>query len=71
MAVWQEKNGANKQEEKVHCLQGANPVLPQGEGPPYRGLSRMFLFDVLGRDGKSNERQIKHNNKNNYLKHVL
>ena len=33
MAVWQEKNGANKQEEKVHCLQGANPVLPRGKGP--------------------------------------
>ena len=23
-----------QKEEKVHCLQGANPVLPQGEGPP-------------------------------------
>ena len=29
--------------EKIHCLQGANPVLPQGEGPP-RGNSREFFF---------------------------
>ena len=41
--------------EKIHCLQGANPVLPQGEGPP-RGNSREFfstqfwsLFQVFGR----------------------
>ena len=31
-----------KKREKVHCL-GANPVLPQGEGPP-RGNSREFFL---------------------------
>ena len=31
-----------KKREKVHCLQGANPVLPQGEGPP-RGNSCEFF----------------------------
>ena len=40
--------------EKVHCLQGAHPVLPQGEGPP-RGNSREFFpssffwFQIFGR----------------------
>ena len=56
MAVWQEKNGANKQEEKGQCLQGADPVLPQGEGPPRGGTPADVFFDVLGCDGKSNER---------------
>ena len=38
------KNGEQtKQEEKVDGLQGANPVLPQVEGPP-RGNSRDFFF---------------------------
>ena len=31
-----------KKREKVHCLQGAHPVLPQGEGPR-RGNSRDFF----------------------------
>ena len=31
-----------KKREKVHFLQGANPVLPQGEGPP-GGNSREFV----------------------------
>ena len=30
-----------KKRESIHCLQGANPVLPQGEGP--RGKSRKFF----------------------------
>ena len=34
-----------KKREKVHCLQGAIPVLPQGEGPP-RGNSRDFFFSA-------------------------
>ena len=67
MAVWQEKHGANKAEEKVHCLQGATPVLAQGEGTPRGTLADVF-FDVLGRDGKSNERQRKHDNTKEQLK---
>ena len=31
-----------KKREKVHCVQGANPVLSQGEGPP-RGNPRKFF----------------------------
>ena len=42
------KNGEQiKQEEKVDCLQGANPVLPQVEGPP-RGNSRDFFHRIFG-----------------------
>ena len=37
------KGEQTKKEDKVDCLQGANPVLPQGEGPP-RGNSRNFFF---------------------------
>ena len=44
-----------KREKNVDCLQGANPALPQGQGPP-RGNSRDFfsshfwsLFQVFGR----------------------
>ena len=60
MAVWQEKHGANKAEEKVHCLQGATPVLAQGEGPPRGTLADVFFltfWDVMG-----NPMQRKHNN---------
>ena len=32
------------QEEKGQCLQGANPVLPQGEGPPRGGTPADFCF---------------------------
>ena len=31
-----------KQIGQVHCLQGANPVLPQGEGPPRRNSREIF-----------------------------
>ena len=43
------KNGEQtKQEEKVDCLQGANPVLPQVEGPPRGGeLSIIFFIAFL------------------------
>ena len=40
------KGDQTKQEEKVDCLQGANPVLPQGEGPS-RGNSRDFFIAFL------------------------
>ena len=36
-----------KKREKIHCLQGANPVLPQGDGPP-RGNSREFFQRIFG-----------------------
>ena len=39
--------GMKKKREKVHCLQGAKPVLPQGEGPP-RGNSRDFSQRIFG-----------------------
>ena len=57
------KGEKTKKEETIHCLQGANPVLPQGEGPP-RGNSRDFFLGVLQRDGKSNERRRKKTRKN-------
>ena len=38
-----ERNNQIKKEDKVHCIQGANPVLPQGEGPPRGELSRYFF----------------------------
>ena len=42
------KNGEQtKQEEKVDCLQVANPVLPQVEGP-LGGLSRIFFNRIFG-----------------------
>ena len=31
-----------KKREKVHCLQGANPVLPHGEGPPTGNSREIF-----------------------------
>ena len=38
-----------KKREKVHCLQGANPVLPQGEGPPRENFANFFqrMFGVV------------------------
>ena len=36
------KGDQTKHEDKIDCLQGANPVLPQGEGPS-RGNSRDFF----------------------------
>ena len=36
-----------KKRESIHCLQGANPVLPQGEGPPSRN-SREFFQRIFG-----------------------
>ena len=39
-----------KNEEKIHCLQGANPVYHRGKGPP-RGNSPDFFLafcDVMG-----------------------
>ena len=36
-----------KKREKVHCLQGANPVLPQGEWP-LRGNSREYFQRTFG-----------------------
>ena len=50
-----------KQDEKVDCLQGANPVSPQGEGPP-RGNSRVFFltfWDVMGNPMNGTEKMIK------------
>ena len=55
LAIWSKKQMRKKKEkpkkeETVHCLRGANPVVPQGEGPP-RGNSRDFFFafwDVMG-----------------------
>ena len=45
------KKKKRKKRKKGHCLQGANPVLPQGEGP-LRGNSRNFFlgafWDVMG-----------------------
>ena len=61
MSIWSKKQMRTKKpkkEETIHCLRGANPVVPQGEGPP-RGNSRDFFFGVLGRDGKPNERHRK------------
>ena len=56
-----------KTRKKLDCLQGANPALPQGEGPP-RGNSRDFFltFWFLGLDGKSNERRIKNDKTKKY-----
>ena len=42
------KRETDKKKETVHCLQGANPALPQGEGPP-RGNSREFFFSPFWR----------------------
>ena len=45
------KKEKQPRKQKVHCLQGVNPVLPQGEGP-LRGNSRNFFlgafWDVMG-----------------------
>ena len=42
------KNGEQtKLEEKVDSLQGANPVLPQVEGPP-RGTLTIFFHRIFG-----------------------
>ena len=42
------KNGEQtKQEEKVDCLQVANPVLPQVEGPLGGTLANFFLIAFL------------------------
>ena len=39
-----------KNEEKIHCLQGANPVYQRGKGPPGGTLAFFFLAfcDVMG-----------------------
>ena len=50
-----EKKNKAKQEEKIDCLQGGQScffVGPKGLGETLA----IFFFDVLGRDGKSNER---------------
>ena len=58
------KSEKTKKEEKVHCLRGANPVLPQGEGPP-RGNSRDFFWtfwDVMGNPMNGTENNDKTKN---------
>ena len=53
-----EKKEKNNKEDKVHCLRGANPVLPQAEGPP-RGNFRDFFFEfwnVMGNAMNGTER---------------
>ena len=53
-----------KNEEKIHCLQGANPVLPQGEGLS-RGNSHDFFlgpfWDVMGNPMNGTEKKRKQN----------
>ena len=41
------KGEQTRQEEKVDCLQGANPVLPQGEGPPRGNSRKIFCIAFL------------------------
>ena len=42
------KNGEQtKQEEKVDCLQGANPVLPRVAGP-LGGTLAIFFYRIFG-----------------------
>ena len=43
---WKKMEKNKKPDEKVDRLQGANPVSPQGEGPP-RGNSREFFFSAF------------------------
>ena len=57
----EKKTKTTKKEEKIHCLQGANPVLPQGERPP-RGNSGDFFWafwDVMGSPMNSTENNDK------------
>ena len=68
--IWrfgQKKHMRKKQkEEKLHCLQGANPVLLQREWPP-RGNSCDFLltfWDVMGNPMNGTEKNKKKLEKN-------
>ena len=44
-----------KNEEKIHCLQGANPVYHRGKGPLGGTLAIYLFLSVLRCDGKPNE----------------